>query len=73
MTRTILKAALCTAALTGAVPLAAAQSSGGADSTMQALLQDGYEIRAMAPNGSQYVVLLQKGKAAYACEFVTVT
>ncbi|MDA4846808.1 hypothetical protein [Hoeflea poritis] len=73
MTRTILKAALCIAALTGAAQVAAAQSSGSADATMQALLRDGFEIKAMAPNGSQYVVLLQKDKAAYACEFVTVT
>ena len=49
-----------------------AQSSGGSDSvSMQSLLKRGFEIRAAAPNGSKYVVFLQKDQAAYACEFVT--
>lgn len=50
-----------------------AQDSGGDSSTMRGLLRQGFEIKAMAPNGAQYVVLLQKDEAAYACEFVTVT
>jgi hypothetical protein len=50
-----------------------AQTSGGDSVSMKTLLQQGYEIRAAAPNGSQYVVFLQKGKSAYACEFVTLT
>ena len=73
MTRTILKTALCIAALTSAVQVAGAQSSGSSGTDMKSLLRNGYEIKAMAPNGSQYVVLLQRDKAAYACEFVTVT
>lgn len=73
MTRTILKTALCIAALTSAVQVAGAQSSGSSGTDMKSLLRDGYEIKAMAPNGSQYVVLLQRDKEAYACEFVTVT
>ncbi|MCR9134894.1 MAG: hypothetical protein NXI27_02805 [Alphaproteobacteria bacterium] len=60
-----------------ALPLTAlpimAQDSGGDSNTMRGLLRQGFEIKAMAPNGAQYVVLLQKDTAAYACEFVTVT
>ncbi|WP_419912593.1 hypothetical protein [Hoeflea sp.] len=72
MTRTILKTVLSVALLAGTAQLASAQSSSGTGTNMKALLQDGYEIKAMAPNGSQYVVLLQKDESAYACEFVTV-
>ncbi|MCY6380456.1 hypothetical protein OQ273_06685 [Hoeflea prorocentri] len=57
----------------GAVQVAAAQSSSGSGVSMRTLLQRGFEIKAAAPNGSQYVVFLQKGKAAYACEFKTLT
>lgn len=53
------------------VPMA--QDSGGDSNTMRGLLRQGYEIKAMAPNGAQYVVLMQKDTSAYACEFVTVT
>lgn len=50
-----------------------AQDGGGDSNTMRGLLRQGFEIKAMAPNGAQYVVLLQKDTAAYACEFVTVS
>lgn len=56
-----------------AAMLALAQDSGGDSNTMRGLLRQGFEIKAMAPNGAQYVVLLQKDTSAYACEFVTVT
>lgn len=56
-----------------AVMPAVAQDSGGDSNTMRGLLRQGFEIKAMAPNGAQYVVLLQKDTSAYACEFVTVT
>ncbi|MEM9106151.1 MAG: hypothetical protein AAGC96_10905 [Pseudomonadota bacterium] len=52
--------------------IAQAQSIGSSES-MQALLRDGFEIKAAAPNGKSFVVFLQKGEKAYACEFVTVT
>ncbi len=45
-------------------------SSGG--STIKQLLSSGYEIKASVPNGSKFIVFMQKDKAAYACEFVTV-
>lgn len=67
-------------ALAGLLSLAAAQAiaqqsptteSGG--STMKALLDDGYEIKAAVPNGSKFVVFMQKDQSAYACEFVSLT
>ncbi len=58
--------------LTGA-SVANAQSSGGNNVQMTTLLQDGFEIKAAAPNGNQYVLFLQKDTRAYACIFVTVT
>ncbi|MDS7596807.1 hypothetical protein [Agrobacterium tumefaciens] len=48
------------------------RSSGGS-STIKQLLTLGYEIKASVPNGSKFIVFMQKDKAAYACEFVTVT
>jgi len=52
-----------------------AQDSGekGASATMGELASQGYEIKAAAPNGSRYVVFMQKDKSAYACEFVNTT
>ncbi len=48
------------------------KASGGS-STIKQLLSSGYEIKASVPNGSKFIVFMQKDKAAYACEFVTVT
>ncbi|KQO76856.1 hypothetical protein [Rhizobium sp. Leaf262] len=48
------------------------QSSGGS-STVKQLLSQGYEIKSSLPNGGKFIVFMQKDKAAYACEFVTVT
>jgi len=45
-------------------------SSGG---SMSSLLAKGYEIKAAVPNGTRYIVFLQKDKSAFACEFVTLT
>lgn len=73
MTRSFFVAALSTVSLFGVAQIAAAQSSSGSGQSMKSLLQRGFEIRAAVPNGSQYVVFLQKGKAAYACEFKTLT
>ena len=42
-------------------------------STLKQLLDDGYEIKAAVPNGSKFVVFMQKDQSAYACEFVNLT
>jgi len=61
--------------LASGVPASAQLKSPGSGnasgSSMGALIADGYEIKAAAPNGSKYVVFLQKDKKAFACEFVT--
>jgi hypothetical protein len=48
-------------------------TEGSVSMSMAQLVKDGYEIKAAAPNGSRYVVFMQKEKSAYACEFVNVT
>ncbi len=73
MTRKIVMTAMTIAAILAGLQTAAAQSSGSSGETMKSLLEQGYEIKAAAPNGNKYVVFMQKDKAAYACEFVTVT
>lgn len=40
--------------------------------TMGALVAQGYEIKAAAPNAGKFVVWVQKGEHAYACDFATV-
>jgi hypothetical protein len=45
--------------------------SGSSGSGIGRLLSQGYEIRAAVPNGTRYIVFLQKDQSAYACEFVT--
>ena len=56
---------------------ASAQSLKTTDSassaTMKELLDQGFEIKAAVPNGSKFVVFMQKDQSAYACEFVSVT
>jgi hypothetical protein len=47
--------------------------SGGPASGMAGLLAKGYEIKAAVPNGTRYIVFLQKDQSAYACEFVSLT
>ncbi len=42
-------------------------------SGMSSLLAEGYEIKTAVPNGTRFIVFLQKEKSAYACEFVTLT
>jgi hypothetical protein len=46
--------------------------SGGAKS-MKELLASGYEIKSSTPNGTKFIVFMQKEKSAYACEFVSLT
>ena len=46
-------------------------ASGG--SGIGRLLAQGYQIRAAVPNGTRYIVFLQKDQSAYACEFATLT
>jgi hypothetical protein len=48
------------------------RAAGG--SAIADLLSKGYEIRAAVPNGTtKFIVFMQKGTSAYACEFFTVT
>ncbi|WP_349433890.1 hypothetical protein [Pararhizobium sp. A13] len=47
--------------------------SGSSGSGIGRLLGQGYEIRAAVPNGTRYIVFLQKDQSAYACEFVSLT
>lgn len=47
--------------------------AGGGSSSVKQLLSQGYEIKSSLPNGGKFIVFMQKDKAAYACEFVTVT
>ena len=48
-------------------------TEGGGSKSMSNLLSEGYEIKASVPNGTKYIVFMQKDKSAYACEFVTLT
>ena len=48
-------------------------TSSSSGSGMGKLLSQGYEIRAAVPNGTRYIVFLQKEQSAYACEFVSLT
>lgn len=57
---------------TGAVAQDSDGSSDKAPADMAQLIDQGYEIRAAVPNGTKFVVFLQKEKSAYACEFVSV-
>ena len=66
------KVALAIAAvfLTAAAAHAQQADEAVVSSTMGELVSQGYEIKAAAPNGSRYVVFMQKDTSAYACEFV---
>lgn len=71
------------AALLSAAPAAFAQQAqtdgaistqgGGGSKSMKDLLSDGYEIKTSVPNGTKFIVFMQKDKSAYACEFVSLT
>jgi hypothetical protein len=37
------------------------------------LLSKGYQIKAAIPNGSKFVVFMQKDQSAYACEMQSLT
>mgnify|MGYP001824225154 FL=1 len=73
MTRILMTMAVAGAAVFGHVLMANAQTATGSSKSIEAMLRDGFEIKAAAPNGKTFVVFLQKGEEAYACEFVTVT
>jgi hypothetical protein len=68
--------ALATLILLGSAAVANAQQDvqiGASSASMGQLVSQGYEIKAAAPNGSRYVVFMQKDTSAYACEFVNTT
>jgi hypothetical protein len=44
-----------------------------AQSSMGELLSQGYQIKAAVPNGSKFVVFMQKDQSAYACEMQSLT
>jgi hypothetical protein len=75
------RASALAAALVLASGVALAQTGGfggssgsaAANMPMGELIADGYEIKASSPSGNKFVVFLQKGEQAYACEFVTLT
>lgn len=48
-------------------------SDAASPTTMKALLAQGYEIKTAVPNGTSFVVFMQKEQSAYACEFVSLT
>ncbi|WP_337270812.1 hypothetical protein [Oryzifoliimicrobium ureilyticus] len=45
----------------------------GSVATMSELLAGGYQIKAAIPNGSKFVIFLQKDRSAYACEMQSLT
>lgn len=68
--------ALASLILLGSAAVANAQQDvqiGASSASMGQLVSQGYEIKAAAPNGSRYVVFMQKDTSAYACEFVNTT
>jgi hypothetical protein len=69
--------AFATLILLGSAAVANAQQDlqlgASTSASMGQLVSQGYEIKAAAPNGSRYVVFMQKDTSAYACEFVNTT
>ncbi|CAN7399163.1 hypothetical protein LJR030_004127 [Rhizobium sp. LjRoot30] len=47
-------------------------ASAAQSASMAQLLSQGYEIKAAVPNGSRFVVFMQKDQSAYACEFASI-
>ncbi|MBP2547250.1 hypothetical protein J2858_000143 [Neorhizobium galegae] len=71
-----LSIALCLVALASSAVAQTVQPStetGRSTTTMAELVSREYEIKAAVPNGTKFIVFLQKGTSAYACEFVTLT
>ncbi|MGV8939170.1 MAG: hypothetical protein ACOH2J_18775 [Allorhizobium sp.] len=56
-------------AASGALAQESGISSSNVSATMASLIAQGYEIKAAVPNGTKFIVFLQKDKSAYACEF----
>ncbi|TCV72559.1 hypothetical protein EDE05_102355 [Neorhizobium sp. R1-B] len=78
MIRAIVAAGMVLAAPVAFAQQDQAQVSGGStvsggSRSMPDLLSEGYEIKASVPNGTKFIVFMQKEKSAYACEFVTLT
>ncbi|MBW3098869.1 hypothetical protein KY465_16430 [Pseudohoeflea sp. DP4N28-3] len=72
--RMILAAGALALAAAGAATAQTSAGSGQSNAgSVGDLVADGYEIRAAVPNGSKYVVFLQKEDKAYACEFITLS
>lgn len=55
-----------------APPALDSEQGAGSSATMSQLLTQGFQIRAAVPNGSRFIVFLQKDQSAYACDFATV-
>ncbi len=68
----VLTTAVCLAA-GSALAQSSAVSQGSSSADMASLIDQGYEIKTSVPNGTRFIVFLQKEKSAYACEFVSVT
>jgi hypothetical protein len=71
-----LSISVCLVALASSAFAQTAQPStetGRSTATMAELVSREYEIKAAVPNGTKFIVFLQKGASAYACEFVTLT
>lgn len=43
------------------------------ESTMAALVEQGYEIKTSSTSGSKLIVFLQKDNSVYVCEFTSLT
>ena len=65
--------AIAAVLLTAAAASAQQEVQVATSATMGELASRGFEIKAAAPNGSRYVVFMQKDTSAYACEFVNTT
>lgn len=50
-------------------PAATSQTTSSA--TIEQLLEQGFEVKAAVPNGTKFIVFLQKEKSAFACEFAS--
>ena len=62
-----------TAFAQSATPADPGVSDAASTTTMKALLAQGYEIKTAVPNGTSFVVFMQKEQSAFACEFVSLT
>ncbi|MGF0536428.1 hypothetical protein ACQQ2Q_00425 [Agrobacterium sp. ES01] len=68
----ILAASLVAASGADAQTSTTGVASSSSSKSMGELVSEGYEIKSAVPNGSTFIVFLQKDNSAYACEFATV-